>query len=103
MPDGVRYLLQWDPRAETELDQLRAFDARPLLGAVERLRDQAEVMTRNRKPLRKRLFEVPAAGWEVRVGQHRVLYRVQERTVTILRVILKGRRTMSAALGQKDG
>jgi mRNA-degrading endonuclease RelE of RelBE toxin-antitoxin system len=102
MPDGFRYLLRWDPRAEAELDQLRAFDARPVLAAVERLRHHAELMTRNRKPLRERLFDIPIAGWELRVGPHRVLYQVRDRTVTILRVILKGRGTMTAALGRRD-
>jgi hypothetical protein len=96
-----RYSIEWAPRAETEIDEIRAFDARPILTAVNQLRNEAEVETRNREPLRAPLPELPEASWEARVGDHHVLHQVREgRIVRVLRVILKGRRTISEALGK---
>jgi mRNA-degrading endonuclease RelE of RelBE toxin-antitoxin system len=96
-----RYAVEWDPRAEVELDELRAFEARSIMRAVDELHDQAETETRNRKPLAEVVTEVPQASWEIRVGDHRVFYEVKEgQTVRILRVILQGRRTTRDALSR---
>lgn len=51
--------------------------------------EKAEVETTNRKPLREPLQLLPEATWEVRVGPFRVLYRFDDGTVIVLRVILK--------------
>ena len=76
--------------ASDELEQLRPFDRRPIVQAIRTLSHQAETPTRNRKPLRERLDELPAATWELRVGRHRVLYEIRDRgTVRVLRVIIK--------------
>ena len=84
--------------AEEELDQLRPFDARSILKAIRELRYGAELVTRNRKPLREPIPSVPEASWELRVGDHRVLYEVRKhRIVRMLRVILKGRLTIDEA------
>jgi len=98
-----RYLLEWDPTAHEEFDELSSFDARPILKAIRELRHQAEVETRNRKPLREAIPSVPDASWEVRVGDHRVLYEVRKhRMVRLLRVIFKGRLTIDEAVGGRQ-
>jgi mRNA-degrading endonuclease RelE of RelBE toxin-antitoxin system len=95
-------MLEWEPMAASELDELRAFDSRPLLRAIEELLHAAEVETRNRKRLGRAIEEVPDAAWEVRVGAHRVFYDVKDgQTVRVLRVILKGRRTTAEAVGRR--
>jgi len=40
----------------------------------------------------------PDPTWEIRVGDQRVFYAVEEQTVTILGVSLKGRRTTGELL-----
>ena len=59
------------------------------------------VETRNRKPLRQPLPELPEASWELRIhGDLRVLYWIVDtKTVTVLRVILKGTGTLIEAEG----
>jgi mRNA-degrading endonuclease RelE of RelBE toxin-antitoxin system len=95
---AIPYELEWDPVAEDELNQLRSFDARSIVKAIRELRYGAEMVTRNRKPLTEPLPSVPEATWELRVGEHRVLYEVRKhRIVRMLRVILKGRLTMDEA------
>jgi Cytotoxic translational repressor of toxin-antitoxin stability system len=94
------YSLQWEPKAEREFDDLRPFDARPILKAIRELRYQAEDETRNRRRLRRSIDSVPEASWELRVGDHRVLYAVQKRRIVrVLRVIFKGRLQMDDAAG----
>jgi len=69
--------------------------------AVGLLEHQAETETLHRKPL-SRLEglapEYPEPMWRLRVGSHRVLYHVDDRTVDVLRVILKGRKTFGESL-----
>jgi hypothetical protein len=83
------FRIEWTALAAIELDQLHAFDRPPIRRAVDVLEHQALTETINRKPLRERLLALPDATWEVRVGRHRVLYRVDGGTARILRVILK--------------
>jgi mRNA-degrading endonuclease RelE of RelBE toxin-antitoxin system len=101
---GGRYFLEWDPRAERDVDELRVFDARQIVAAIGDLQYEAETRTRQRKPLRNVIPSVPDASWEVRVGEYRVFYEVRkDQTVRVLRVILKGRRTTDEAAGSNDG
>lgn len=94
------YSLQWEPKAEREFDDLRPFEVRPILKAIRELRYQAEGETRNRRSLRRAIKSAPEASWELRVGDHRVLYDVQKhRIVRVLRVIVKGRLQMDDAAG----
>ena len=62
-----------------------------MINAVERqLLDQPTVETRNRKPMRPN----PIAPWELRIGQLRVYYEVEEepgQRVNILAVGIKER------------
>ncbi|HXU05044.1 MAG TPA: type II toxin-antitoxin system RelE/ParE family toxin [Polyangia bacterium] len=86
-----RYFLEWDPTAQEEFEVLKPFDAGPILRAIRELRYQAEDETRNRKPLRQAIRGVPEASWELRIGDHRVLYDGEKhRTVRLLRVSSKG-------------
>ncbi|HMF39478.1 MAG TPA: hypothetical protein VKQ32_02230 [Polyangia bacterium] len=84
------YELVWDEAAKAELAGVSAFLRRIIVDAVGRqLRHEAEIETRNRKPLREPLQELPQASWELRVRDHRVLYWIPAvRTVAVLRVIL---------------
>jgi hypothetical protein len=77
--------------------------------AVDELAHQAEVETRNRKPLRHPI-ELPDATWEVRVrSRHRLIHGIrrvaedqtERRTVVILRAIIKGTETTERALGKQ--
>ena len=97
---GRRYRVELAQAAEQELDELRAFDARPIVRAIWALEQQAETPTRNRKPLRGPIAGVARASWELRVGDYRILYEVRkDRVVRVLRVIFKGRLTMDEAAG----
>jgi len=70
-----------------------------VLAAIERLRFEAESETRHRRPLRAPVKGLPETAWQLRVGAYRALYRINdERTVRVLRVILKGTRTTDAAV-----
>ena len=98
------YELVWDEAAKAELAGFSAFLRRIIVDAVEnQLRHEPDVETRNRKPLREPLPEVPEAAWELRIREHRALYRIPNAgTVRILRVILKGAGTLTAALGSDE-
>jgi mRNA-degrading endonuclease RelE of RelBE toxin-antitoxin system len=94
------YELVWDPQAGEELRALSAFRRRIVLAAVERqLRHEPNVETSQRKPLCEPLQLLPAASWELRVGEFRVFYAIEEgQTVTILAIILKGTETTGEAV-----
>jgi mRNA-degrading endonuclease RelE of RelBE toxin-antitoxin system len=98
------YRIVWDEDAKSELRRLRAFHRKIVVMAIEvQLRHEAEIETANRKQLREPLHDLPRATWELRVaGEHRILYLVdQDKTITILRVILKGRQTTADATGKR--
>jgi mRNA-degrading endonuclease RelE of RelBE toxin-antitoxin system len=68
--------------AQDELNGLRAFEHRRVLEAVAtQLANQPNVETRNRKRLGEGLtadFEFVPPLWELRVGEFRVFYEVDE-------------------------
>ena len=68
--------------AQQELDALRAFDHRRVLEAIQSsLSDQPMIETRHRKKLGDGLtadFEYVPPLWELRVGDYRVFYEVDE-------------------------
>jgi hypothetical protein len=117
MTKARSYIIEWDPRAEAELETLRVFDSRPIVQAVEELQHHAETRTRNRKPLDEPIAQLPEASWELRVGEHRVFYELRMRessadsmtandattrkTVRVLRVILKGRQSTRTVVSKK--
>ena len=70
------YEIEWSDEAQSDFRALSVFQRQPVESAVDRLRHQAEVETRNRKPLARLVDQLPAARWSLRVGDHRVLYRI---------------------------
>jgi hypothetical protein len=85
------YEIQWSDEARADFKARSVFHRPGVASAVDRLRHEAEVETRNRKPLARVLDQFPEARWSLRVGAHRVLYRIEEGPIAqILRVILKG-------------
>jgi mRNA-degrading endonuclease RelE of RelBE toxin-antitoxin system len=92
------YALEWSEEARADLAAIPVFHRGRVVVAIQRLRFQAELETRHRRPLREPVEELPEATWEVRAGDYRALYWLEGRTAWILRVILKGRRTMQVAV-----
>jgi hypothetical protein len=73
--------------------RIDAFDRARIRTAVLALADQGDVATRNRRPLKVSISWCPEATWQLRSGEHRVLYRIEGGDVLALRVLLKGSRT----------
>ena len=94
------YTIDWSEQATAEIQALRSFYRPPILVAVAELVHQAETETRNRKRLQRAEVppEYPDPTWEIRVGEHRVFYSVEQETVRILGVKLKGTRTTGEIL-----
>jgi addiction module RelE/StbE family toxin len=83
--------IDWSEQATADIESVPSYRRPRIVAAVERLRDQATVATRNRRPLSEPIEGLPTATWQVRVGDYRVLYWIEEeRTVVILQVIFKG-------------
>jgi mRNA-degrading endonuclease RelE of RelBE toxin-antitoxin system len=83
------YIVEYSPEAEDHLRRLSVRQQRTLIETVDRqLRHQPSVETRNRKPMRPN----PIAPWELRIGNLRVYYDVEEEPeprVNVLAVGLK--------------
>jgi mRNA-degrading endonuclease RelE of RelBE toxin-antitoxin system len=94
------YVVHWTEEARAEIEELHPFHWPAIEKAVALLEHDAEVETRNRRPLQRERLppDFPDPTWQQRAGAHRVLYAVEGRTVTVLRVILKGRRTTGESL-----
>jgi mRNA-degrading endonuclease RelE of RelBE toxin-antitoxin system len=71
----LSYRIEYSPDAEDHLQVLTARQQRIVLDTVEKqLTHQPTVETRNRKPMRPN----PLAPWELRIGNLRVYYDVEE-------------------------
>lgn len=85
------YRIEYSPAAGEHLQVLTARQRTIVLDAVdEQLAYQPAVETRNRKPMRPN----PVAPWELRIGDLRVYYDIQEGPeprVTIVAVGIKDR------------
>lgn len=69
------YRIEYSPDAEDHLRLLTARQQAIVVDTVDRqLRHQPTVETRNRKPMRPN----PTAPWELRIGNLRVYYDVEE-------------------------
>jgi mRNA-degrading endonuclease RelE of RelBE toxin-antitoxin system len=88
-----RYDLRYTVEFDRDLDEIPAYDGPIIRAAVMILRDQAEHLARHRRPLEKQISWCPDATWQLRVRHYRVLYVVHQRTVSLLRLTLKGRHT----------
>jgi len=81
------YLIEYSPDAEEHLRALTRRQQRIVLDAVERqLTYEPAAETRNRKPMRPN----PLAPWELRIGNIRVYFDVEEQPVPIVRVLAVG-------------
>ena len=95
------YAIEWSVEARSDLRRIPAFARGPVTAAVEELRSQAANETRNRRRLKEPLEDLPAATWQIRVGDYRGFYRISDgHTVQILRVILKGADTTREAMAR---
>lgn len=87
----LAYRIEYSPAAEEHLRGLTARQRANIFDSVDKqLLDQPAVETRNRKPMRPN----PLAPWELRIGNLRVYYDIQEvpeTAVTILAVGIKKR------------
>ncbi len=87
----MTYRIEYSPDAEYHLRVLTRTQQRIVLDSVERkLKNQPNIESRNRKPMRPN----PLAPWELRLGNLRVYYDVEEeprRVVYIRAVGLKER------------
>jgi mRNA-degrading endonuclease RelE of RelBE toxin-antitoxin system len=77
------YRIVYSPEAEGHLRGLTARQQAIVLNAVNvQLLHQPTIQTRNRKPLR----ENPLAPWELRIGNLRVYYLIEEEPEPTVRV-----------------
>ncbi|MDP2604437.1 MAG: type II toxin-antitoxin system RelE/ParE family toxin [Deltaproteobacteria bacterium] len=87
----MAYVIEYSPEAEDHMRWLTTQQQTIVLDAVDRqLLNQPNVETRNRKPMRPN----PVAPWELRIGNLRVYYEVNddpEPTVVVLAVGIKDR------------
>ncbi|MBI2901461.1 MAG: type II toxin-antitoxin system RelE/ParE family toxin [Planctomycetes bacterium] len=75
------YGIAFEENVEEDLARIRPFDGRRILDAiVEQLRHEPNVETRQRKILKgaKPRFKAVPPVWELRVGEYRVFYDVNE-------------------------
>ena len=88
----MAYRIQYSPEADGHLRVLTARQRAIVFDTVdEQLSHQPGVETRNRKPMRPN----PIAPWELRIGDLRVYYDIEdapEKLVTVLAVGVKDRK-----------
>ncbi len=83
------YEIEYSPAAEEHLRALTARQRTTVFDAVERqLADQPDVETRNRKPMRPN----PIAPWELRIGNLRVYYDIEEQPEPRVTVVAIGKK-----------
>ena len=81
------YRIEYSPDAEDHLRTLTARQQAIVLDAVDRqLVHRPTVETRNRKPMRPN----PVAPWELRIGDLRVYYDVEEDPEPVVYVLAVG-------------
>jgi len=84
------YSTEFTTEAIDDLRHFRRFDQEAILRAIQsQLMYEPNVVTRNRKPLRAN----PLSQWELRVGDFRVFYNIEEHA-RVVRII---------AIGYKEG
>jgi mRNA-degrading endonuclease RelE of RelBE toxin-antitoxin system len=87
----LSYRIEYSPATEQHLRVLTARQRCVVFDAVDQqLEHEPDVETRNRKPMRPN----PLAPWELRIGELRVYYEIEEdseRVVTIVAVGVKDR------------
>ncbi len=83
----MKYHIHLQPDAISDLDGLRKYDASQILdGITEYLQYQPMLESKSRI---KRLRGKQSTDYRLRVGDFRVFYSIEEKTVKILRVLSK--------------
>ena len=90
---GSPYALLYSRAFDEDLDSVPAYDGVIVRTRVAVLAYQAETEARNRRRLVDPVAWCPEATWQLRVGSHRVLYRVDGGNVSVLPLTFKGRKT----------
>lgn len=95
---SVSYRVLVKERAAEDLDALRPYDAARIVAAIrQQLTAEPTLPARNRKPLLGFVpsFEHELPVWELRVGEFRVFYSVEESAglVHVWAIVAKGRKT----------
>jgi mRNA-degrading endonuclease RelE of RelBE toxin-antitoxin system len=81
----MAYFIEFSEDADRHVSQLSARDLAVVLDEIEeQLCHEPTVPTRRRKLLR----ENPLASWQLRVGDFRVFYNVEEERVTVVIVAI---------------
>ena len=84
----MAYVIEISEDAERHLANLSARDRRLVLDAIEvQLSHEPTVPTKHRKLLRPN----PVAAWELRVGEFRIFYNVQQEHILVI-VVAVGRK-----------
>lgn len=96
----MRYRIVYSQPALGHLGELTARDRRTIVDAVDRsLGSEPTVESRNRKRMRPN----PLAPWELRVGEHRVYYDVEEGVDSAVEVLAIGcKRRNRVVIGGKE-
>ena len=77
----MAYRIEYSPDAEAHLRALKAREQRIVVDAVDRqLVHQPTLETKNRRPMRPN----PLATWELRVGNLRMYYDVEDRPEAVV-------------------
>jgi mRNA-degrading endonuclease RelE of RelBE toxin-antitoxin system len=83
------YRIEYSPDTDEHLRRLTARQRAIIFDAVDRqLAHQPNVETRNRKPMRPN----PIAPWELRVGNLRVYYDIEEDPESLVIILAVGRK-----------
>jgi mRNA-degrading endonuclease RelE of RelBE toxin-antitoxin system len=80
----VAYRIEFSPEVEHHFHAITIRQRSIVLDAVEKqLKHQPALETRNRKPMRPN----PVAPWEMRVGNLRVYYEVEQEPEPVVRIL----------------
>ncbi len=83
----MAYRIDYSPETDQHLRVLTARQRSTVFDAVdEQLEHQPTVETRNRKPMRPN----PSAPWELRIGELRVYYDVEEEPEQVVVIVAIG-------------
>ena len=83
----MAFEIEFMPDAWEHLQDFSARDRTTILADIEtQLRYEPHVETRNRKPMRENAL----AGWELRIGQFRVFYDIENNSVKVVYVVAIG-------------
>jgi mRNA-degrading endonuclease RelE of RelBE toxin-antitoxin system len=83
----LKYKIEYSPDTEEHFEVLTARQQSTILDTVERqLQYQPTVETRNRKPMRPN----PVAPWELRIGDLRVYYDVEDKPEPVVHILAVG-------------